>query len=82
MLAGMGGSCLLAPSHRGLLSLSDSPKSVGASPSWFEQVLPSLRNALYRNNRDGSFTDVTQKTWCFWHFVLDETDHGFTMTAS
>jgi hypothetical protein len=137
MLAGMGGSCLLAPSHRGLLSLSDSPKSVGASPSLFEQVLPSssgitwkhvsgrssasylpeatgagcafidydndgwmdiylinsgrcdfydpsppLRNALYRNNRDGSFTDVTQKTWCFWHFVLDETDHGFTMTAS
>src|ERR1700674_4376908 len=120
MLAGMGGSCLLAPSHRGLLSLSDSPKSVGASPSWFEQVLPSssgitwkhvsgrssasslpettgagcafidydnhgwmdislinsgrcdfydpsppLRNALYSNNRDGSFTDVTQETWCF-----------------
>ena len=27
----------------------------------FYDPQPPLRNALYRNNRDGSFTDVTQK---------------------
>ena len=48
----------------------------------FYDPSPPLHNALYHNNRDRSFTDVTQKTWRFWHFVLDETDHGFTMTAS
>ena len=61
MLAGMGGSCLLAPSHRGLLSLSDSPALSVTSVK-----LPSR---LLRYN-------------ALRHFVLDETDHGFTMTAS
>src|SRR5580704_17026393 len=117
MLAGIGGSFLLAPKDRRLFAVSDSPKSVGASTTLFEQVSPSssgitwkhvsgrsstsylpettgagcafidydndgwmdiylinsgrcdfydpsppLRNALYRNNRDGSFADVTEKT--------------------
>jgi hypothetical protein len=116
MLAGIGGSFLLAPNDRRLFAVSDSPKSVGASTTLFEQVSPSssgitwkhvsgrsstsylpettgagcafidydndgwmdiylinsgrcdfydpspaLRNALYRNNRDGSFADVTEK---------------------
>ena len=116
MLAGIGGSFLLAPNDRRLFAVSDSPKSVGASATLFEQVSPSssgitwkhvsgrssasylpettgagcafidydndgwmdiylinsgrcdfydpspaLRNALYRNNRDGSFADVTEK---------------------
>jgi hypothetical protein len=116
MLAGIGGGFLLAPNDRRLLAVSDSPKSVGASATLFEQVSPSssgitwkhvsgrssasylpettgagcafidydndgwmdiylinsgrcdfydpsppLRNALYRNNRDGSFADVTEK---------------------
>ena len=116
MLPGIGGSFLLSRNDRRLLAVSDSPKSVGASATLFEQVSPSssgitwkhvsgrssasylpettgagcafidydndgwmdiylinsgrcdfydpsppLRNALYRNNRDGSFADVTER---------------------
>lgn len=34
---------------------------VNSGPCDFFQPKRSLRNALYRNNRDGSFTDVTEK---------------------
>src|SRR5688572_23542941 len=34
---------------------------VNSGPSDFYQPKPSPRNALYRNNRDGTFTDVTDK---------------------
>src|SRR5215471_4263813 len=33
---------------------------VNSGPCDFYQPSPPLRNALYRNNRDGTFTDVTQ----------------------
>ena len=34
---------------------------VNSGPSDFFQPLRPLRNALYRNNRDGTFTDVTER---------------------
>jgi enediyne biosynthesis protein E4 len=34
---------------------------VNSGPCDFYQPSPPLRNALYRNNRDGTFTDVTEK---------------------
>lgn len=34
---------------------------VNSGPSEFFQPKRSIRNALYRNNRDGTFTDVTEK---------------------
>src|SRR5436305_7244203 len=34
---------------------------VNSGPSDFFQPSKPLRNALYRNNRDGTFTDVTEK---------------------
>ena len=34
---------------------------VNSGPSEFYQPKQPLRNALYRNNRDGTFTDVTEK---------------------
>src|SRR6478672_1044232 len=34
---------------------------VNAGPSDFFQPAKPIRNALYRNNRDGTFTDVTEK---------------------
>src|SRR4029077_12255277 len=34
---------------------------VNSGPCDFYNPSPSLRNALYRNNRDGTFTDVTEK---------------------
>ena len=34
---------------------------VNSGPCDFYQPAQPLRNALYRNNRDGTFTDVTQK---------------------
>jgi len=34
---------------------------VNSGPCDFYEPSPSLRNALYHNNRDGTFTDVTQK---------------------
>ena len=34
---------------------------VNSGPCDFYEPSPRLRNALYHNNRDGTFTDVTQK---------------------
>lgn len=34
---------------------------VNSGPSDFFRPMKPLRNALYKNNRDGSFTDVTEK---------------------
>src|SRR5919204_669613 len=34
---------------------------VNSGPADFYKPAPGIRNALYRNNRDGTFTDVTEK---------------------
>src|ERR1700685_3346673 len=34
---------------------------VNSGPCDFYDPRPALRNALYKNNRDGTFTDVTEK---------------------
>ena len=44
---------------------------VNSGPSDFYKPPKPLRNALYKNNRDGTFTDVTEKAGVggclFWH---------------
>lgn len=54
----VGGGCsFLDYDHDGWMDIY----LVNSGPCDFYEPSPSLRNALYHNNRDGTFSDVTQK---------------------